>query len=174
MLKRLTDGPVNLCISSDAIIAGNDVSGVKPHKFKGPHPSGLAGTHIHFLDPVSINKTVWVVGYQDVLAIGALFITGHLDTQRVVALCGPQACTPRLVRTRIGANINELVASETLDGDNRVISGSILSGRTASVEHAGGVLSFLGRYHSQITVILEGYQREFFRYVSYSYKKNLR
>jgi len=166
VLKRLTDGPVNLCISSDAIIAGNDVSGVKPHKFKGPHPSGLAGTHIHFLDPVSINKTVWVVGYQDVLAIGALFITGHLDTQRVVALCGPQACTPRLVRTRIGANINELVASETLDGDNRVISGSILSGRTASVEHAGGVLSFLGRYHSQITVILEGYQREFFRYVS--------
>ena len=172
VLGRLTEGPVHLCISGDTVISGENLDGVQLQRFTGPHPSGLAGTHIHFIDPVSAKKTVWVIGYQDVLAIGVLFTTGCIDTRRVVALCGPQALNPRLVRTRIGANINELIINETDRGDNRVISGSLLSGRIASAEHADGALSFLGRYHTQVAIIIEGYQREFFRYISMGIKRH--
>ena len=104
---------------------------------------------------------VWTVGYQDVLAIGALFTTGHIDTRRVISLAGPQVVKPRLVRTRLGANLSELTAGELKDGQNRLVSGSVLSGRAAS-----GPFDFLGRYHVQVSVLLEGRQREFFRYLS--------
>jgi Na+-transporting NADH:ubiquinone oxidoreductase subunit A len=166
VLKRLTDGPVHLCSADDATVAGGDVDGVQAHTFSGPHPAGLVGTHIHFIDPVSDHKTVWSVGYQDVLAIGALFTTGCIDTRRVIALSGPQAERPRLIRTRLGASLAELTAGELKTGENRLISGSILSGRTASLEVADGAFSYLGRYHNQVTAILEGHQREFFRYMS--------
>lgn len=166
VLKRLTDGPVHLCAASDSNVAGGDVDGVQSHSFSGPHPAGLVGTHIHFIDPVSDHKTVWSIGYQDVLAIGALFTTGHIDTRRVIALAGPQAENPRLIRTRLGASLTELTAGELKAGENRIISGSILSGRIASLEVADGAFSYLGRYHNQVTAILEGHQREFFRYMS--------
>ncbi|MDX2463652.1 MAG: Na(+)-translocating NADH-quinone reductase subunit A [Porticoccus sp.] len=171
VLTCLTDGPVHLCAAGDgsaddALAAGGEVDGVQPHSFSGPHPAGLVGTHIHFIDPVSDRKTVWGVGYQDVLAIGALFTTGCLDTRRVIALSGPQVERPRLIRTRLGASLAELTAGELTAGVNRIISGSILSGRTASFELADGAFSYLGRYHNQVTVILEGHQREFFRYMS--------
>ncbi|WP_297188260.1 Na(+)-translocating NADH-quinone reductase subunit A [uncultured Porticoccus sp.] len=160
VISRLTDGAVHLCTSSDSPISGS-ATGVQVHSFAGPHPAGLAGTHIHFIDPVSDHKTVWTVGYQDVLAIGALFTTGHIDTRRVISLAGPQVARPRLVRTRLGANLSELTAGELKDGQNRLVSGSVLSGRAAS-----GPFDFLGRYHVQVSVLLEGRQREFFRYLS--------
>ncbi|WP_438958151.1 Na(+)-translocating NADH-quinone reductase subunit A [Porticoccus sp.] len=161
VISRLTDGAVHLCTSSDSVIKSGGADGVQLHSFSGPHPAGLAGTHIHFIDPVSEHKTVWTVGYQDVLAIGALFTTGHIDTRRVIALAGPQVAKPRLVRTRLGANLSELTAGELKDGQNRLVSGSVLSGRAAS-----GPFDFLGRYHVQVSVLLEGRQREFFRYLS--------
>jgi Na+-transporting NADH:ubiquinone oxidoreductase subunit A len=125
------------------------------------HPAGLVGTHIHHLDPVHADKTVWSVDYQDVIAIGQLFTSGKLPTSRVVALGGPQVENPRLLRTRIGANLEELTAGQLKGGENRVISGSVLSGRTAA-----GALNFLGRYHNQVSVILEGREREFFGWFS--------
>ncbi|WP_339643158.1 Na(+)-translocating NADH-quinone reductase subunit A [uncultured Porticoccus sp.] len=161
VISRLTDGAVHLCTSSDSSIKSGGATGVQVHSFAGPHPAGLAGTHIHFIDPVSDHKMVWTVGYQDVLAIGALFTTGHIDTRRVISLAGPQVAKPRLVRTRLGANLSELTAGELKDGQNRLVSGSVLSGRAAS-----GPFDFLGRYHVQVSVLLEGRQREFFRYLS--------
>jgi Na+-transporting NADH:ubiquinone oxidoreductase subunit A len=166
VLKHLTNGPVHLCIPEGSKVFESEQTCATLHKFSGPHPSGLVGTHIHFIDPVSATKTVWTIGYQDVIAVGALFTTGYIDPQRVVSLCGPQTLKPRLIRTIMGANINELVANELNDGESRVISGSILSGRIASASYLGGVFSFLGRYHTQITTILEGHQREFLRYIS--------
>lgn len=141
--------------------------GVQSESFAGPHPAGLVGTHIHHLDPVGPNKTVWTVGYQDVIAIGKLFTTGKLSTDRVIALGGPQVDAPRLVRTRIGANLEELTAGQLKAGENRVISGSVLSGR-----HCQGVLSFLGRFHNQVSVILEGREREFFGWFSLGANKH--
>jgi len=160
ILARLTDGPVNLCVAPNSIIPGDDIDGVREIAFSGPHPAGLAGTHIHLVDPVSIGKTVWSIGYQDVIAIGALFTTGCIDIRRVIALAGPQVTQPRLLGTRLGANINQLVIGELKNDENRVISGSVLSGRQAVSEFV-----FLGRYHSQVSVIQEGRERQFLHYL---------
>jgi Na+-transporting NADH:ubiquinone oxidoreductase subunit A len=124
-------------------------------EFSGPHPAGLPGTHIHFLAPVGSGRTVWHLGYQDVIAIGYLFTTGRLWTERVVALAGPAVRFPRLVRTRLGASTNDLVEGELVEGECRVISGSVLSGRRAAEWGA-----YLGRYHNQVSVLREGRERE--------------
>ena len=160
ILARLTNGPVNLCVAPNSTIPGADIDGVREIAFSGPHPAGLTGTHIHFVDPVSIDKTVWSIGYQDVIAIGALFTTGCIDVRRVIAIAGPQVTQPRLLGTRLGANINQLVIGELKNDENRVISGSVLSGRQAVSEFA-----FLGRYHSQVSVIQEGRERQFLHYL---------
>ena len=167
VLSRLTDGPVNVCAAPDVSIPGEEVEGVREVNFSGPHPAGLAGTHIHLIDPVSATKTVWSIGYQDVIAIGHLFTTGNIDTDRVISLAGPQVNQPRLLSTRLGANINQLVIGELVNDENRVISGSVLSGRKAASEFA-----FLGRYHNQVSVIREGRERQFLHYLRLGFDKH--
>lgn len=156
VLTRLTEGKVFLCHAPGAKLPAPETNAVQHQAFAGPHPAGLVGTHIHFLDPVNEKKLVWHIGYQDVIAIGALFTTGQLHTDRVVAIGGPCVEKPRLLRTRQGASLDELLAGQVLPGNNRVISGSVLSGR-----HARGPVAWLGRYHNQVSVIAEGVEREF-------------
>src|SRR5690606_38544159 len=86
--------------------------------------------------------------------------TGKLSAERVVALGGPQVERPRLLRTLLGANLEELVAGEMKPGNNRVISGSVLGGRVAR-----GAAMYLGRYHLQVSVLLEGDHREMLHYL---------
>ena len=128
-LTRLTDGSVFVCTEAGSTVTAPSIDRVHHEEFSGPHPSGTAGLHIHTLDPVCWEKTVWHVSAQDVVAIGRLFETGALDVARVVSLAGPAVTRPRLLRTRLGASVDELVTDE-LDGDDtRVVSGSVLSGR---------------------------------------------
>lgn len=126
----------------------------------GPHPAGLVGTAIHNLDPVSANKTVWHVGYQDVIAIGHLFVEGSIYTDRVISLAGPQVKQPRLVRTQVGACLAELTTNELNDADNRIISGSVFGGLTAA-----GTTAYLGRFANQISVLEEGRARQVLHYL---------
>jgi len=130
---------------------------VKHETFSGPHPAGNVGTHIHFLEPVSLNKTVWHIGYQDVVAVGKLFTSGKLSSERVIALAGPAARNPRLVTTIKGASIAELTNGEMFDNtDIRYISGSVLGGRIAT-----GPSAYLGPFHNQVSMLKEGHHREF-------------
>lgn len=153
ILGKLSNGKIFLCKAPGAQIP----AGIAHSKeFAGPHPAGLPGTHIHYLDPVSATKTVWQIGYQDVIAIGKLFTTGQLYTDRLIAMAGPQVEQPRLVRTRIGANTDEITAGELKSGDSRVISGSVFGGRTAV-----GTAAYLGRYHNQISVLENSDERLF-------------
>ena len=158
VLSRLAK--VFLCKAEGVSLAGEDLPQVQGESFSGPHPAGLAGTHIHFLDPVSASKSVWSIGYQDVIAIGKLFLTGHLWVERVVALGGPVVEKPRLLRSRLGANLEELCAGELVPGYNRVISGSVLGGRTAR-----GAFAYLGRFHQQVSCLHEGDERQFLHYL---------
>ncbi len=158
VLSRLAR--VFLCKAPGAALPGENLSQVKTESFSGPHPAGLASTHIHFLDPVSANKTVWSIGYQDVIAVGKLFTTGQLSVERVVALGGPVVEQPRLLRTRLGACLNELTAGELKPGNNRVISGSVFGGRNAR-----GAFAYLGRYHQQVSCLAEGNDREMLHYL---------
>jgi Na+-transporting NADH:ubiquinone oxidoreductase subunit A len=160
-LKVLTRlAKVFLCKAEGVSLPGEALPDVRSESFAGPHPAGLPGTHIHFLDPVSASKSVWHIGYQDVIAIGKLFTTGQLWVERVVALAGPVVEQPRLLRTRLGASLDELAAGQLKPGHNRVISGSVFGGRTAR-----GPFAFLGRYHNQVSCLGEGRDREMLHYL---------
>ncbi|EHN8840237.1 Na(+)-translocating NADH-quinone reductase subunit A [Enterobacter hormaechei] len=160
VLTRLTPGKVHVCQASGGKLGGHPQGQVAFNEFAGPHPAGLVGTHIHFLEPVSLTKQVWHLNYQDVIAIGKLFTTGELCAERIIAIGGPQATQPRLVRTQLGADLTALLAGETKEGENRIISGSVLSGR-----HATGPMAWLGRFHLQVSVVLEGRDKELFGWV---------
>ncbi|MCE9683171.1 Na(+)-translocating NADH-quinone reductase subunit A [Halomonas alkalisoli] len=162
VLARLTEGKVYLCTAPGAKIPGGNVGGVQVETFAGPHPAGLVGTHIHFLSPVALHKRVWHIGYQDVIAFGKLFAEGRLDMSRVVAVGGPRAENPRLLRTRIGASTEELLAGEVIEPDEtRVISGSVFSGFACE-----GSLRYLGRFHNQFSMLEEGNKRQFMGWLS--------
>ncbi len=155
-LSLLTDGPVFVCRRPAVHLPGDDAPRVQRAEFEGPHPAGLPGTHIHFLDPAGPKKTVWHINYQDVIAIGRLVSSGQLWSDRVVSIAGPGVTSPRIVRCPLGASISELTAGTLAVGDQRIISGSVLSGRATSA-----VCQFLGRYHLQVSVLPEGRKREF-------------
>jgi Na+-transporting NADH:ubiquinone oxidoreductase subunit A len=155
VLARLAT-PVRVCAKAGSAVPGAGIAGVEVHSFSGPHPAGLVGTHIHLLDPVGPGRQVWHLGAQDVIAIGRLFTTGQLSAERVVSLAGPGCKNPRLVKTVLGADLGELTKGELHDGEMRVISGSVLGGRTAA-----GTGAYLGRYHQQVSVLREGREREF-------------
>lgn len=160
VLTKLTDGAVYVAKAPGSNISTGNAT-VKTEEFDGAHPAGLVGTHMHFLAPVSAAKVAWSIVYQDVIAIGKLFAEGKLFTDRVVALAGPQVERPDLMRTQLGANLDELTAGKLKAGSNRIVSGSVLGGRTAQ-----GAVNYLGRYHQQVTVLLEGYEREFMGWMS--------
>ena len=167
VLTALTDGAVFLCTSGRFSLPVPEVDRVRHERFVGPHPAGTVGLHIHRLDPAGRNRVVWHVGYQDVVAIGRLFDTGEIDVDRVIALAGPAVSRPRLVQARLCAATDDLVAGALASGEVRVVSGSVLSGRTAM----GPVHGFLGRHHRQVAVLLEGRRREFMGWAGPGFNK---
>jgi Na+-transporting NADH:ubiquinone oxidoreductase subunit A len=159
IISQLTDGKTYLCKATGADIA--DHEDCVTAEFSGPHPAGLPSTHIHFIDPVNIDKSVWHIDYQAVIAIGALFRTGQIDVERVISLAGPTVKKPRLIKTRVGASTDDLVAGELDDSvENRVVSGSVLYGHKAADD-----LAYLGCYSLQISALKEGRERELFGWI---------
>lgn len=148
---------VFLCTAPNAKVPGKEIANVSREEFSGPHPAGLVGTHIHFLDPVSEKKVVWHIGYQDVVAIGHLFTSGKLFTERWVSVAGPMAKKPRIVKTKLGASLTDLTSDEVQAGkEARLISGSIFGGRNGN-----GSFAYLGRFHNQVSLLEEGRNRDF-------------
>lgn len=156
VIRQLTDGTVFLCRTPGADTPGEVLQRVRVVEFDGPHPAGLPGTHMHFLKPATLDRINWYLNYQDVIAIGRLFTQGRLDVTRIISLAGPSVRRPRLARTRIGASLKDLVDGELLEGNHRVISGSVFCGRAMQEP-----LDFLGRYHLQVSCLPEGNVREF-------------
>jgi Na+-transporting NADH:ubiquinone oxidoreductase subunit A len=67
-----------------------------------------------------------------------------LPFDRIVAVGGPMARHPRLLRTRRGANLMDLLRGEASDGGVTIFSGSVLTGRPAT---------FLGHLHIQLCLL---------------------
>jgi Na+-transporting NADH:ubiquinone oxidoreductase subunit A len=156
---------VHLC--SEVGVDVPSLDSVKNQKFSGPHPAGLVGTHIHFIDPVGMKKSVWHTNYQEVIAIGKLIETGKLFTERVISVAGPAARNPRLITTCVGACLDEIIKDEIHDtAEVRTISGSVFGGRT-SIEK----FNYLGRFHHQISLLNEGRHREFLGWHSPGFDK---
>ncbi len=154
IVRHLTNGKTYLCKAPGAQIPAPQ--GITVSEFAGCHPAGLVGTHIHFLEQVNHQRMVWHIGYQDVIAIGHLFLTGRILTERIISLAGPAVANPRLIRTRLGACLSELVDGQLQTENPRVVSGSVLTGHTAEDAH-----DFLGRFHNQVSVLEEDCQRQF-------------
>jgi len=161
IVGKLTEGTVYVCTARALQLSETDGGQICQAVFSGPHPAGLVGTHIHFLTPLHGDRTVWYLHYQDVIAIGRLFTTGRLSSDRVISLAGPSVRTPRLLRVPSGARTQDIVNNELLEGKSRVISGSVLSGRDAS-----GPQEFLGRYHWQVSVLNNDPKRLFLGWLS--------
>ena len=166
VLAKLTRGKVYVCQHQDAILPelpetneGSDKIVTKT--FSGKHPAGLVGTHIHNILPVSAQRSVWHLNYQDVIAIGMLFATGKRYCDRIIALSGPMVKEPRLIISRMGASTNEIIKDQLKPGDSRVISGSVLNGR-----HALGGRAYIGRFSLQVCVVPEGQPRQFLHWVN--------
>jgi Na+-transporting NADH:ubiquinone oxidoreductase subunit A len=176
VLARLIDGAVHVCTGPDWKLSLSTDEQIRHHRFGGPHPAGLPGTHIHHIDPVDSNRTVWHIGYQDVIAAGKLFTAGDIWTERIVALGGTGFARPRLLGTRLGANIHELVADELRDDlqhPQRIVSGPVLTGTTAV-----GTSAWLGRYDLQLSTLDDFHKRRRFGWLglldgSYSFASRL-
>jgi len=164
LLAKLPDQKVFLCLGDRdklGLSKGRFAENVRVEQFIGPHPSGLVGTHIHYLQPAGVGSEIWYVGYQDVVAIARQFRQGVLDTTRVISFAGPQVKEPRLLKTRLGASLNDLVLGELEPQESRVLSGSVLNGKKADGDEA-----YLGRYDNQVAVLREGRDRPLLGYLS--------
>ena len=161
IVSKLTKGKVYVCTQEGSQLDVPAIENVETAQFSGPHPAGLVGTHIHLIRPVNAERTVWHIGYQDIIAISKLFETGNLWVNRIVALTGPMVDKPRLIKTRMGAKIGQILSGELKEGKVRVISGSILNGRRAA-----DALGYLHRYDNQITVLSQDKSRDLFGWLS--------
>ena len=158
ILSRLTNGTLYVAQSKGSILI-RERDNIKLETFIGPHPIGTQGMLVHHLFPASEKRKVWSVDAQDVLAIGELFSSGKLKVDRVVSLAGYKVNNPRLLKTRLGASTDDLLASEVSGCANckkRFISGSLLFGRILE-----GSEKYLGRYSSQVTVLKDAAPRNF-------------
>lgn len=156
-LTRLTDGSVHVCRRPGAAVPVARRDRVEVHEFAGPHPAGLAGTHIHFLAPVGPERSVWYLDAQEVVAVGHLLATGRLLRERLIAIGGPAVDRPAWLLTRVGASVSDLLSGRRLAEPARVIAGSVLDGRSAR-----GSRAWLGRHHRQLSVVREGGSRRLF------------
>jgi len=157
IIELLIESPKYICVTSIEMLKDIDLGKIEAAEFIGPHPAGLPSTHIHFLDPVMENRFAWHLDCQDVIAIGHLFRTGRLKTNRIVAISGPGVVEPTLVQTRIGADIQQICSGRIISSPVRILSGSVLDGRQVKDFH-----QFVGRYHNQISVLHEGSGRALF------------
>lgn len=156
ILSKIAKSKIYFCKNSKENFELPKIEKLSLEIFEGPHPAGLPGTHIHFIDPASRKNTVWFINFEDVINIGYLFLTGKINEEKIIALTGPSVKNPKIIKTNIGASLADLTKNELLDGKNRIISGSVLYGYKYLPE-----TGFIGRYHRQISVIQEATNKEF-------------
>ena len=163
VIKTLTENKIFVCVDSEFSVELETDGQIYEEVFDGPHPAGLAGTHMHFLSPPTLTNVNWSINFQDVISLGELFLTGKLPVLKIISLAGPQVLEPRLIKTRVGACTDEICAGELTHRDNRIISGSVINGREAI-----GPYAYLGKYHSQISVVCESSKvdREFMNWLN--------
>lgn len=157
-LKQLTSAPVHLSLPNNKPVASTFASteGIHLHYFKGPHPAGNTGIHIHHLHPITTkNDIIWTLHPQHVMMIGRLFLKGIYDASKTIALTGSEVKHPGYYNIIGGASIEPLISNNIAGNNVRYISGNVLTGKQI---HKKGHLGF---FDHQVTVIPEGNQSEF-------------
>ena len=155
-LNQLTDGSVHFSLNGkQQNVVLNNLNNVKAHNFTGPHPAGNIGIQIHHIDPINVGEVVWYIDLQDVMAIGSQLTTGKFSTDKFISISGEGLDNPTYAKVKRGVTFQSALYNNLKDGNYRIISGDVLSGKKVEIENG------LGFYHNQISVIPEGGDREF-------------
>ena len=155
--SKLTDGKVNVSVGENSKSVFEGLNDITVHKMSGVHPAGNVGTLINKVDPVNKGEVVWTITPQDLVIIGALFLTGKFNAKRVIALSGSSLKNPKYYTAKIGAEVSTFIYDSGLNEENvRVINGHVLTGNKISPK------GHLGYYSNTVTVIPEGDDYELF------------
>lgn len=149
-LLKLTPGKLyfSTCQGSSVAVPG----GVEHVEVTGPFPASLPSIQAANLAPVSKGEKVWLLDAITLARLGELLLTGELNQQCTVSVCGSEVESPRYVTTAIGAPLQGLLEGNIKnDGHHhRVIAGDVLTGVNAGME------GYLHYPYLQVTVIPEG------------------
>jgi len=143
--------PVHVSVSKDSPFG--QLKGATLHTVSGPHPAGNVGVQISHIAPIQKGELVWTVSLLHLAAIGHVVNTGKLDLTRKVAVTGPGATRTGYVVCLPGTPVKEITP---VQADIRVVGGDVLSGENLGAE------GYLGFFHSQLSLLPEGYDREWF------------
>lgn len=164
----LIDGKVYVCQFSGGKLGGYFFGQVCFNQFSGLYLVGLLGMYIYFLELVSLNKQVWYFNYQDVIVIGKFFFDGEFYCEWIIVFGGLQVIFLWLVKMMFGVSLEDLLVGELQEGENRVIFGLVFSGVCVY-----GFYVFLGCFYLQVSVVKEGWEKEFFGWVMLGKEKFL-
>lgn len=159
LLRKLTDGKVYMCLRAGGQDQSDlrDLGGVEVHDFRGPHPSGLTGTHISRIRPLKPGEIAYTLRAQDLARLGEWAATGRYPGKLTVAVGGSASPARGYLRVRHGAPVGTLNGKKPFAGDVRVIDGNVLHGRAIGVDDP------IGFRCGTVTVIPEGTgQRDLF------------
>ena len=160
ILGKLTNGNVNIGISqkmqnskffnSDFLNFRN----VVVTAFEGKHPAGNVGIQINHVNPLNKGEIIWTIKPQHIVMLGKLFEKGIYDATKTIVLAGSQVEKPRYYKIISGVSVSLFSDYIKNDRENRIISGSVLSGTQISSN------DYIGFYDDQLCVIPEGNYNE--------------
>jgi Na+-transporting NADH:ubiquinone oxidoreductase subunit A len=156
VLKKLTDGSINLQVRSSAADVFKNAKNIELNTISGPHPAGNVGVQIHNIDTINKGEVVWYINPQDVMAIGRYTLTGSYDVSRVISVAGSNVSERNYIKTLPGAQINSILSPSIIEENSRIVSGNPLTGYQVDLD------GYLGFYHHQLSVLPEGNQYKFF------------
>lgn len=167
VLSKLTEGTIHLNLNADypAAETYTTAKGVQLNQFTGPHPSGNVGIQINKIDPINKGDIIWYTYPQEIVAIGRLFEKGIYDATKIIALSGSEVKNPKYYKLINGASIKNIVNNNIKEGEQRYISGNVLTGSKITKD------GYVGYYDNQITVIPEGNYYELFGWATPGFKK---
>lgn len=158
-IKFLVDAlgcEINLCSYSNIYIGELDVN---QYVVEGKYPAGNSSIHIQNIKPLTKNTKTWTINWQDVVRIGNSVKSGNFCFDKYVSICGPACEEPKIVKTNLGANMEELTAG-TLSTNLRRVSGSLLYGRSGD-----SYSDYLTRYSNQISLVSDERKATFFNWL---------
>ena len=158
-IKFLVDAlgcEINLCSYSNIYIGELDVN---QYVVEGKYPAGNSSIHIQNIKPLTKNTKTWTINWQDVVRIGNSVKSGNFCFDKYVSICGPACDEPKVVKTNLGANMEELTAG-TLSTNLRKVSGSLLYGRSGD-----SYSDYLTRYSNQISLVSDEREATFFNWL---------
>lgn len=166
VLATLSGGNLQIGVpNSSTLETIGNLSGASVNEFKGPHPAGNVGIHIHHISPILPGQSVWYLNPQDVCIIGNLFLTGKYDATRIIALGGSGVVDPQYYEVLTGQTLRSILEKKIKEDNQRIIQGNVLTGVKSSES------DYLSFYTNQITVISEGNQPEFLGWILPGFNK---